>query len=140
MQWRSYACTGGCEPASGSRSATNSSSLTECKFVAVTADIIGSWHCPRGVRSSVYVTLQCPSVRPHVCLFRCIQQRSSFDTLQTLPCLHAMDAAHTALPARAFQFGQKSFDSIRFSLTNRFFSIRFGNLINLPLVHLYSKS
>jgi len=35
---------------------------------------------------------------------------------------------------RAFQFGQKKV-SIRFSLPNRFFSIRFGNLINLPLVH-----
>ena len=43
---------------------------------------------------------------------------------------------------RAFQFGPKSFDSIRFSLPNRFFfdSIRFGNLINLPLVHWYSNS
>jgi len=37
---------------------------------------------------------------------------------------------------------KKSFDSIRFSLPNRFFfdSIRFGNLINLPLVHWYSNS
>jgi len=34
---------------------------------------------------------------------------------------------------RAFQCGQKGLDSIRFSLSNRFF--RFGNLINLPLVH-----
>jgi len=37
------------------------------------------------------------------------------------------------LSTRAFQFGQKkSFDSIRFSPSNRFFfdSIRFGNLIN----------
>ena len=39
---------------------------------------------------------------------------------------------------RAFQFGQKSFDSIRFDFRYRidfFDSIRFGNLINLPLVH-----
>jgi len=47
----------------------------------------------------------------------------------------APPASTWAPPARACQFGQKSFDSIRFSLTNRFFSIRFGNLINLPLVH-----
>jgi len=45
-------------------------------------------------------------------------------------------------PTRAFQFGQKKFrfDSIPFSLPNRFFSIRFDNLINLPLVHWYSNS
>jgi len=39
---------------------------------------------------------------------------------------------------RAFQFGQKSLDSIRFDSRYRidfFDSIRFGNLINLPLVH-----
>jgi len=38
------------------------------------------------------------------------------------------------------QFRQKSFDWIGFSLPNRFFSIRFSNLINLPLVHWYSNS
>ena len=35
----------------------------------------------------------------------------------------------------AFQFWHEGFDSIPFSLPNRFFSIRFGSLINLPLVH-----
>ena len=41
------------------------------------------------------------------------------------------------LQARAFQFGQKSFDSIRFDSRYRidfFDSIRFANLINLPLL------
>jgi len=37
---------------------------------------------------------------------------------------------------RAFQFGQKSFDSIL--ATELIFFIRFGNLINLQLVHWYS--
>jgi len=39
--------------------------------------------------------------------------------------------------SKAFQFGQKSFDSIRFDSRYRidFFSIRFANLITLPLVH-----
>ena len=40
-------------------------------------------------------------------------------------------APAAAAAARAFQFGQKKF---------RFDSIRFGNLINLPLVHWYSNS
>ena len=47
------------------------------------------------------------------------------------------------LPTRAFQFGQKSFDSIRFDSRYRidfFDSIRFANLINLPLLHWYSNS
>ena len=42
------------------------------------------------------------------------------------------------LSTRAFQFGQKSFHSIRFDSRYRidfFDSIRFGNLIHLPLVH-----
>ena len=45
--------------------------------------------------------------------------------------------------SRAFQFGQKSFGSILFDFRYRidfFDSIRFGNLINLPLVHWYSNS
>ena len=45
----------------------------------------------------------------------------------------------SSVQPRAIQFEQKKFrfNSIRFSLPNRFFfdSIRFGNLINLPLVH-----
>ena len=44
---------------------------------------------------------------------------------------------------RAFQFGQKSFDSIRFDSHYRidfFDSIRFANLINFPLLHWYSNS
>jgi len=47
------------------------------------------------------------------------------------------------LGTRAFQFVQKSFDSIRFDSRYRidfFDSIQFGNLINLPLVHWYSNS
>ena len=47
------------------------------------------------------------------------------------------------MTTRAFQFGRKSFDSIRFDSRYRidfFDSIRFGNLINLPLVHWYSNS
>jgi len=40
--------------------------------------------------------------------------------------------------ARAFQFRQKSFVSIL--ATESIFSIRFANLINLPLVHWYSNS
>ena len=45
--------------------------------------------------------------------------------------------------ARAIQFGKKSFDSIRFdSRTESIFfdSIRFANLINLPLLHWYSNN
>ena len=30
----------------------------------------GYWHCPRSMRSRVYVTVRCPSVRPSVCLSR----------------------------------------------------------------------
>ena len=44
------------------------------------------------------------------------------------PC-HGLHNLHRAVHGRTFQFGQKSFDSIRFSLPNRFF--RFGNLINI---------
>jgi len=47
------------------------------------------------------------------------------------------------LYGRAFQFGQKSFHSILFDSCYRidfFDSNRFGNLINLPLVHWYSNS
>jgi len=39
------------------------------------------------------------------------------------------DAGLNGLCIRAFQFGQKIFDSIRFSLPNRFFSIRFDSAI-----------
>ena len=45
--------------------------------------------------------------------------------------------------SRAFQFGQKRFDSIRSDFHYRidfFDSIGFGNLINLPLVHWYLSS
>jgi len=45
--------------------------------------------------------------------------------------------------SRAIQFGQKSFDSIRFDSHYRidfFDSIRFANLINLPVVYWYSNS
>jgi len=47
----------------------------------------------------------------------------------------------TWLPVRAFQYRQKSFDSIRFSLPNQFF--RFNSIRQsdkLPLVHWYSNS
>jgi len=43
-----------------------------------------------------------------------------------------------SLVGRAFQCGLKSFDSIRFDSRYRidfFDSIKFGNLINVPLVH-----
>ena len=49
----------------------------------------------------------------------------------------------SGLAGRAFQFGQKSFDSIRFDSRYRidfFDSIRFASLINLPLLHWYSNS
>jgi len=44
----------------------------------------------------------------------------------------------TMLHDRAFQFGPKYFDLVRFDSRYRidfFDSIQFGNLINLPLVH-----
>ena len=41
---------------------------------------------------------------------------------------------------RAFQFGQKKFWFYSIFATKSIFSIRFGNLINLPLVHWYSSS
>ena len=44
----------------------------------------------------------------------------------------------TCVPYRAFQFGQKSFDSMPFDSRYQIDfldSIRFGNLINLSLVH-----
>jgi len=46
------------------------------------------------------------------------------------------------LPAIAFQFGEKKFrfDSILATESIFFDSIRFGSLINLPLVHWYSNS
>jgi len=46
-------------------------------------------------------------------------------------------AAPLLLGTRAFQFGQKKFrfDSILATESIFFDSIRFGNLINLPLVH-----
>ena len=40
----------------------------------------------------------------------------------------------------AFQFGQKKFRFDSILATESIFSIRFGNLINLPLVHWYSNS
>jgi len=41
---------------------------------------------------------------------------------------------------RAFQFGQKKFRFDSILAIESIFSIRFGNLINLPLVHWYSNS
>ena len=41
---------------------------------------------------------------------------------------------------RAFQFGQKKFRFDSILATESIFSIRFGNMINLPLVHWYSDS
>ena len=52
------------------------------------------------------------------------------ESLVTLVFTAALVDAPVML-SRAFQFGQKKF---------RFDSIRFGNLINLPLVHWYSNS
>ena len=45
-----------------------------------------------------------------------------------------------ATQGRAFQFGQKKFRIDSILATESIFSIRFGNLINLPLVHWYSNS
>ena len=58
---------------------------------------------------------------------------TTFDSLshRASTCVHAL------VSSTAFQFGQKSFDSIRFDSRYRidfFDSIRFGNLINLPLL------
>ena len=62
------------------------------------------------------------------------QTRSSLLAVRTVRVCRCKCDEH--MYSRAFQLGQKSFDSIRFSLPNRFFdSIRFGNLTNLPLVH-----
>jgi len=62
------------------------------------------------------------------------QTRSSLLAVRTVRVCRCKCDGHVY--SRAFQLGQKSFDSIRFSLPNRFLdSIQFGNLINLPLVH-----
>ena len=58
------------------------------------------------------------------CLLRKMQDVKMTNQL-AITCKHS----YSRLYSRAFQFGQKSFDSIRF-----------GNLINLPLVHWYSNS
>jgi len=42
--------------------------------------------------------------------------------------------------SRAFQFGQKKFRFDSILAIESIFSIRFGNLINLPLIHWYSNS
>jgi len=52
----------------------------------------------------------------------CVRQTATHCTQR--PLLYRRITADALLYARAFQFGQKSFDSIRFA-----------NLINLPLVH-----
>ena len=38
------------------------------------------WHCPHSMRSRIYVTVRCPSVRPSVCPFRPLQQRAGSAT------------------------------------------------------------
>ena len=70
------------------------------------------------------VTLRCPTM--HL-----LQQDSR-------TFLNSRLERQAGISVRAFQFGQKSFDSIRFNSRYRidfFDSILFGNLINLPLVH-----
>ena len=45
------------------------------------------------------------------------------------------EACGVALSSRAFQFGQKKFRFDSILVTESIFSIRFANLINLPLLH-----
>jgi len=85
-------------------------------------------------------------VRPSVCHILATRQgqhwrgRAESKGEHRHTCLYRILNVYRALiGSRAFQFGQKSFDSI-LATESIFFSIRFGNLINLPLVHWYSNS
>ena len=93
----------------------------------------GCWSvcpCPRGhfgIARSI-----CLSV-PRCC---CLGYRHA----GCLQLSHRWPSKLCRLRTRAFQFGQKKFWFDSILATESIFLIRFGNLINLPLVHWYSNS
>ena len=116
--------------------------LVPCSFA--TRRVSATWKAPKRIlydRGQWWIIGQCTG--------------ASFHSMQSNWCSAKLSTSFfselsprdnsSVLRGREFQFGQKKFrfDSIRFDSRYRidfFDSIRFGNLINLPLVHWYSNS